>query len=333
MSKKRVFSGVQPSGQLTIGNYIGAVKNFEKLQEEYDCIYSVVDLHSITVPKVAKELRQHTYEILATYLASGLDPEKSILFVQSHVPAHVELSWVLSTISSFGQLNRMTQFKEKSQKAEEVTAGLFTYPILMAADILLYDTDYVPVGDDQRQHLEFTRELAQRFNHRYSPTFTVPEGLITKQEEGGRIYSLQDPTSKMSKSDENPNSSIFLTDEPNVIRNKIKRAVTDSKNEFSYNDEQLGLKNLIEIYSAFSGESIDEVVQRYKGVSYGPFKEDLGEVIVKELEPFQEKYFSLLEDKKSLDKIMIDGAEKAQYLARRTLSKVYRKVGFVQPKR
>ncbi|MDO5754867.1 MAG: tryptophan--tRNA ligase [Tissierellia bacterium] len=331
MDKKIVFSGVQPSGDLTIGNYIGAIKEFKKLQEEYNCIFSVVDMHSITVPQIPKNLRQRTYEILATYIASGIDPEKSVLFVQSHVPAHAELSWVLSTISYMGQLSRMTQYKEKSQRSDEnLNAGLFTYPVLMAADILLYQTDLVPVGEDQRQHLELARDLAERFNYRYSPTFVVPKGLIPK--ETGKIYSLKEPNKKMSKSDEDLNASILLKDDRDTIIRKIRKAVTDSKAEFRYCEEQKGLQNLINIHSAFSGESVEDIVGHYKNSPYSAFKEDLGFLVADALDPFRHRFDDLMKNKKELDEIMKTGADKASYLAHKTLRKVYRKIGFVQPK-
>lgn len=329
MDRKVVFSGVQPSGGLTIGNYIGAIRNWVGLQDEYDCYYCIVDSHAITVPQVPKDLRKNTLEVLAIYLASGMDPKKSTLFIQSHVPAHMELTWVLNSMTYMGQLNRMTQFKEKSRRAEEnLNAGLFTYPVLMAADILLYQTDLVPVGDDQKQHLELARDLAERFNNRYSPTFKVPEPLI--QEFGARIMNLQEPESKMSKSDEDENGYILILDKPEVIRRKVRRAVTDSIGEVKYNDEQLGIKNLMNIYSIFSGDTIEEIEARYEGEGYGKFKEDLGEVIVEGLAPIQERYYKLMEDKDYLEKVYREGAEKASYIARKTLSKVYRKVGFIK---
>lgn len=329
MERKVVFSGVQPSGGLTIGNYIGAIKNWISLQDEYDCYFSIVDLHAITVPQVPKNLRKNTLEVLAIYLASGLDPEKSTIFIQSHVPAHPELTWVLNSISYMGQLSRMTQFKEKSKKSEEnLNAGLFTYPVLMAADILLYQTDLVPVGEDQKQHLELTRDLAERFNNRYSPTFKVPEPLIKK--EGAKIMSLQDPGSKMSKSDENENGYILILEKPDDIRRKIKRAVTDSIGEVKYNNEQLGIKNLMNIYSVFTGESIEQIENKYEGVGYGKFKEDVAEVVVEGLSPVQEKYDDLMKNKDYLEKVYKEGAGKANYVATKTLRKVYRKVGFIQ---
>ncbi|NLJ98130.1 MAG: tryptophan--tRNA ligase [Tissierellia bacterium] len=329
MEKKVVFSGVQPSGGLTIGNYIGAIKNFVDLQEKYNCYYCIVDLHAITVPQIPKDLRKNTLEVLAIYLASGLDPEKCTLFIQSHVDAHVELTWVLNSISYMGQLNRMTQFKEKSKKSEEnLNAALFTYPVLMAADILLYQTEFVPVGEDQKQHLELARDLAERFNNRYSETFKIPEPLIQKF--GARIMSLQNPENKMSKSDENENSYILILDKPDVIRRKIKRAVTDSIGEVKYNDEQLGIKNLMNIYSVFSGDSIDVIENRYEGLGYGKFKEDVAEVVISGLAPIQKRYDDLMKNKDYLEKVYRQGAEKANYAAIKTLRKVYRKVGFIQ---
>ena len=329
MNKKVVLSGVQPSGSLTIGNYLGAIQNFSKLQEDYECIYAIADLHSITVPQVAKDLRRRTYEVLALYMACNVDPEKSTIFVQSHVPQHLELSWVLSSISYMGQLSRMTQFKDKAKKSEEnLNAALFTYPVLMAADILLYQTDFVPVGEDQRQHLELARDLAIRFNSKYSDTFKVPDNLIRK--ETGKIYSLKDPSVKMSKSSEDENSYILMLDDPKTIERKIKRAVTDSDANFCYSDDQPGLKNLINIYQAFSNESVEDIVKQYEGESYGSFKNDLAELIIESLRPIQEEYNRLINDKAYLEEVMAKGASKASYLANKTLRKVYRKVGFVQ---
>lgn len=328
MEKKVVFSGAQPSGSLTIGNYLGAIKNWVELQDEYDCYYSIVDLHAITIPQVPKDLRNNTLQQLALYIACGIDPEKSTLFIQSHVSAHAELAWVLNTISYMGQLSRMTQYKEKSKKSEEnLNAGLFTYPVLMAADILLYQTDLVPVGEDQKQHLELARDLAIRFNNRYSETFKVPEPLI--KEIGARIMSLQNPEAKMSKSDTDENGYILILDSKDAIRRKIKRAVTDSVGIVAYNDEQLGMKNLLNIYSIFSGEDIDTIVKRYEGKGYSEFKEDLAEVIIEGLAPVQEKYNELIKNKDYLEKIYKTGAEKAGYQAMKTLRKVYKKVGFV----
>lgn len=328
MDKKIVFSGVQPSGNLTIGNYIGAIKNFVDLQDECDCFYCIVDLHAITVPQVPKDLRRRTLEVLSLYMACGIDPEKSALFIQSHVPAHAELAWVLNTISYMGQLNRMTQYKEKSRKSEEnLNAGLFTYPVLMASDILLYQADYVPVGEDQKQHLELTRDLAERFNSRYSDTFVVPEPLI--KDFGAKIMSLQEPTSKMSKSDSDENAYILILDDKDAINRKIKRAVTDSEGIVAYRDEQPGLKNLLEIYSTFSKENVTDIVKKYEGKGYGQFKSDLAEVVIEGLSPIQERYEELMKNKDYLEKTYKEGAEKASYHAGKTLRKVYKKVGFI----
>lgn len=329
--KKVIFSGVQPSGKLTLGNYLGALRNFEKFQDEYDCYYSIVDLHAITVPQEAKNLRANTLEILAQYLACGLDPEKSTIFIQSHVSAHTELMWILNTMTYMGELSRMTQFKDKSQKSEaNLNAGLFTYPVLMASDILLYQTNLVPVGEDQKQHLELARDLASRFNNRYSPTFEIPEGYIPK--EVGRVMSLQEPTKKMSKSDSNENAFILLADDPDTIRRKIKRSVTDSEGVVRYCDEQPGIKNLIDIYTQLGNKTVEEVVSMYEGKGYGEFKEDLAEVIVKALNPIREKYLELLKDKAYLEKVYAMGAEKAEKQARKTLRKVYKKVGLIERK-
>lgn len=328
MNKKTVFSGVQPSGNLTIGNYIGAIRNWVNLQDDYDCYYCVVNQHAITVPQVPADLRKNTLDVLSLFMACGIDPEKSTLFIQSHVPDHTQLSWVLSCMTYMGQLNRMTQFKEKSRKSDEnLNAGLFTYPVLMAADILVYNADLVPVGDDQKQHLELARDLADRFNNRYSDTFTVPEPLILK--EGARIMSLQDPKSKMSKSDDNANGYILILDKPEDIRRKFKRAVTDSIGIVNYTDEQPGIKNLINIYTSFTDYSVEEVVEKYKDKGYGEFKSDLAEVVIKGLEPIQKRYDSIRKDKELLEKIYEDGAKKAQYKAMKMLRKVYKKVGFI----
>lgn len=327
--KKVVLSLVQPSGNLTIGNYLGAMKNFLDVQDKYECYFGVADLHSITVPQVPKDLRRRTKEVIALYLAIGLDPEKVTVFVQSHVEEHLKLYWVLNSISYMGQLSRMTQFKDKSQKSEEnLNAALFTYPTLMAADILLYNADYVPVGEDQRQHLELARDLAERFNHRYSETFTLPEGLINKST--SKIMSLKNPEVKMSKSDEDLNASIYMLDDPKVITKKIKGAVTDSCANFAYNDQQKGLKNLIDMYVAFTKESPEEIVERYKGTSYGKFKEDLADIIVAEMLPIQEKYNDYLKNTQLIDTILEQGKEKAQRKAGKMINKVYRKVGFYQ---
>lgn len=329
--KKIIFSGAQPSGKMTLGNYLGAIQNWTKLQDEYDCFYSVVDLHAITVPQEAKNLRANTMQLLAQYLACGLDPEKNTIFIQSHVSAHAELMWILNTMTYMGELSRMTQFKDKSQKSEaNLNAGLFTYPVLMAADILLYQTDLVPVGEDQKQHLELARDLATRFNNRYSHTFKIPEPYIPK--EVGRVMSLQEPTKKMSKSDENENAFILLADDADTIRRKIKRSVTDSLGVISYNDEQPGIKNLLEIYSKLGNKSIEELVAMYEGKGYGIFKEDVAEVIVESLRPIREQYNDLLNNKDYLEKVYAIGAEKAERQARKTLRKVYKKVGLIERK-
>lgn len=326
--RETVFSGVQPSGALTIGNYIGSIKNWVDLQDEYDCFYCIVDLHAITVPQEPKNLRKNTLDLLALYLASGIDPEKATVFIQSHVSAHTELTWVLDTISYMGQLSRMTQFKEKAQKNEaNLNAGLFTYPVLMASDILLYQADLVPVGEDQKQHLELARDLAERFNNRYSPTFKVPEPLIKSV--GAKIMSLQNPESKMSKSDTDDNGYILLLDKPDAIKRKIKRAVTDSVGEVRYRDEQPGVKNLMNIYSIFSGESTGEIEKKYEGKGYGKFKDDLAEVVVEGLRPIQEKYDDYMNNKDYLEKVYKEGAENAERVARKTVRKVYKKVGFI----
>lgn len=328
--KKVALSLVQPSGELTIGNYLGAIKNYTKLQDEYECYFAVADMHSITVPQVPRELRKRTKEVLATFLAVGLDPEKSTLFVQSHVVEHAQLQWVLNSISYMGQLSRMTQFKDKSKKSDEnLNSALFTYPVLMAADILLYQADVVPVGEDQRQHMELARDLAERFNSKYSETFTVPEGIIDTKVTG-KIMSLKDPSVKMSKSDEDENSYILLLDDEKAIRRKIKRAVTDSYGVINYSDNQPGIKNLINIYAGFSNEDISAIISRYEGKSYAEFKEDLADLLVEKLSIIQKKYYEIIQDKDYLNSIMKDGAMKAEKVARKTLSKVYRKVGFVE---
>lgn len=329
MEKKTVFSGVQPSGALTLGNYLGAIKNWVEIQDEYDGMFCVVDQHAITVPQEPKNLRKNTLEVLALYIACGLDPRKSTLFIQSHVSAHAELGWVLNTITSMGQLNRMTQYKEKSQKSEaNLNAALFTYPVLMAADILLYQTDVVPVGEDQKQHLELARDLAERFNTRYSETFKVPEPMIS--EFGARIMSLQEPTKKMSKSDSDVNSFILLLDDEATIKRKIKRAVTDSLGVVKYSDDQPGVKNLLTIYSKFTGMTIKDLEVKYDGLGYGDFKEDLAEVVADGLRPIREKALDLIENKDKLEKIYTEGAERAEKIARKTLRKVYKKIGFIE---
>lgn len=326
--KKVIFSGVKPTGEPTLGNYLGALKNWVALQDEYECYYCIVDLHAITVPQEPKDLRRRSLEILAQYIASGIEPEKNTLFFQSHVSAHAELAWVLNCISYMGQLGRMTQYKEKSQKGEEnLNAGLFTYPVLMAADILLYQADLVPVGEDQKQHLELARDLAIRFNNKYSETFKVPDIYMSKF--GSRIMGLQDPLSKMSKSGDDDNDYILLIENNDATVRKIKRAVTDSIGVVKYTDEQPGIKNLITIYSKLSGENIEEIENKYEGQGYGIFKSDLAEVVVEGLKPVREKYADLMKNKDYLEKIYTDGAKQAEYVANKTLRKVYKKVGFI----
>ncbi|MFO7173375.1 MAG: tryptophan--tRNA ligase [Bacillota bacterium] len=328
---KRVLSGIQPSGVLTIGNYIGAMRQFVALQHEADCFFCIVDLHALTVPQDPEALHRQTLDLAALYLAVGLDPKKVTLFVQSHVPAHAELGWLLQCVAYFGEMSRMTQFKEKSAGKESVTVGLFTYPALMAADILLYQADLVPVGEDQKQHVELTRDLAQRFNHRFGETFRVPEPLIPKV--GARIMSLDDPTKKMSKSNPNPNSYISLLDPPEVIQRKIRRAVTDSEAEVRYDPERkLAVSNLMEIYSQLAGISLEEVAERYRGKGYGVFKQDLAEVVVSALAPIQERYRELRESPELL-RILDEGAEKAAAVAEATLRTVKERMGLVLPGR
>ncbi len=330
MEKKVMFSAVQPSGIPTIGNYIGAIKNWVQFQDEYDCIYSLADLHTLTVKQVPAELRARSYELLALYLACGLDPEKSVIFAQSHVSQHAELTWVLNTLTYPGELARMTQFKDKSaHHAENVNMGLMDYPVLMASDILLYGTDFVPIGADQKQHLEITRDLAIRFNNRYSPTFVVPEPLIPKM--GARIMSLQDPTKKMSKSDENPNAYISMTDTHDDIIRKFKRAVTDSDSKVKYDVENKpGISNLLTIYSVFTGKTIEEAEREFEGKGYGDFKLAVGQAVSNVLGPINERKNALLKDKAYLNKVLSEGKQKAEYLARKTLNKVYKKIGLIQ---
>lgn len=329
-NKKVIFSGMQPSGSLTLGNYLGALKNWVKLQSEYDSYYCVVDMHAITVPKEPKDLRKNTLEVLANYIAAGIDPEQVTLFIQSHVPAHAELSWILNCFTYYGELGRMTQFKDKSKKLDHnaITAGLYTYPVLMAADILLYQTDLVPVGEDQRQHLEITRDIAMRFNNRFSETFKVPEPFIEKVG-AAKIMSLQEPLSKMSKSDSNENAYILLSDDADTIRRKFKRSVTDSEGIVRYSDEQPGIKNLINIYSKITKQTNDEIVANYEGKGYAQFKDDVAEIVINEFKPIQDKIDYLLKNKDYLEKIYQNGAEKAEATARKTLRKVSKKIGFL----
>lgn len=326
--RKVIFSGIKPSGDLTLGNYIGAIKNWVKLQDEYDCFFCVVDLHAITVRQEPKNLRERTMEVLATYIACGIDPEKNTLFIQSHVSTHSEAAWLLNCFTYMGELGRMTQFKDKSAKyGDSISAGLFNYPVLMAADILLYNADLVPVGKDQKQHLELTRDIAERFNNVYSPTFVIPEPYIAKT--GEKIMDLQDPTKKMSKSEENPNGYILILDPPEVIRKKISRAVTDSLGAVKYNDEQLGVKNLINILSSLTNETIEAIEKKYDGMGYAQFKADVAEAIIAELSPVQEKVKDLLGDKAYLESIYKAGSEKAYYISMKTLRKMQKKIGLV----
>ena len=326
--KKTIFSGVQPSGNLTIGNYLGAIKNWTDLQNDYNCIYCVVDMHAITVRQVPADLRRRTYETLAVYIAAGLDPEKNTLFVQSHVPAHTTLSWDLGCFTMFGELSRMTQFKDKSQRnADNINAGLFTYPVLMAADILLYQTDLVPVGSDQKQHLELARDIAVRFNNTYSDTFIVPEGYIPKT--GMRIMSLAEPTKKMSKSDANPNASVAILDSKDDIIRKFKRAVTDSDTVVKYADGKDGINNLMNIYSCFTGKTAEEIEREFEGKGYGDFKLAVGETVADSLAPIRKKFDELMQDKKYLETVMKNGAESASRIAYKTIAKVHRKLGYV----
>lgn len=326
--KDRIFSGIQPSGSLTIGNYLGALSNFTKQQEKYDCFYCIVDMHALTAGVDKEALRHNSLEVLSLYLASGLDPEKSAIFFQSHVPAHAELQWVLNAITPLGQLNRMTQFKAKAEKhADNLYAGLLNYPILMAADIILYDAKYVPVGNDQKQHLELTRDLVEKFNFMYGDTFVMPEMLSTST--GSRIMSLQDPTKKMSKSDDDKFAFISMLDDDKAIEKKLKRAVTDSLNNFDYNDEQLGLRNLIEIYTSFSGDSIEDVVNRYSNKGYGLFKKDLIEIVIDGLAPIKKEFERYISDRGELERIYKDGANRAKEVANKKIDEVYEKIGFI----
>ena len=323
------YSGVQPSGNLTIGNYLGAIKNFPIYSEQYKCFYCVVDQHAITVRQVPAELRRRTYETIALYIACGLDPEKNTLYVQSHVPAHTEMAWMLNCFTMFGELSRMTHFKDKSQKhADNVNAGLFTYPVLMAADILLYQTNVVPIGADQKQHLELARNIVDRFNQLYPDTFTMPEPIIAKS--GAKIMSLAEPTQKMSKSDENENAVVRILDTPDAIMRKFKRAVTDSDSEIRFDPENKpGVSNLLTIYSCFSGKTIEEAEREFDGKGYGDFKTAVGQVCCDKLIPVQQEYQRILADKAYLEEVMKKGADEASYYARKTLSKVRRKLGFV----
>lgn len=330
--KKVVFSGIQPSGILTLGNYLGSLRNFSAFSEDYRCYYCVVNEHAITVRQTPADLRKRTYNMIALYIACGLDPEKNVIFVQSQVPAHAELGWILDCNAMFGELSRMTQFKDKSAKhADNINAGLFTYPALMAADILLYQTELVPVGQDQKQHIELTRTIAQRFNSVYGETFVIPEGYIKK--DGAKVMSLADPTKKMSKSDPNENAIIRILDSRDVIIRKFKRAVTDSDNEIRCGDGKDGICNLISIYSAITGKSEEEVEKEFSGKGYGDFKLAVGETVADALDPVQKEYEKLSNDKAYIESVMDSGAREASYAASRTMSKVHRKIGFPEKNR
>ncbi len=334
MSKKVIFSGIQPSGELSIGNYIGSLRNWMKLQDEYDCVYCVVNEHAITVRQDPKLLETRSLDVLSIFMAAGIDPEKCVLFLQSHVPAHCQLAWVLNCYTQFGELSRMTQFKDKSARYGQgnVTAGLYDYPVLMAADILLYQAQLVPVGDDQKQHIEITRDIAERFNALYGDTFVLPEGYFPKA--GARIMSLQDPGKKMSKSDDNPNNVIRLLEDPKSILKKLKRAVTDSDNPpvIAYDwDKKPGVSNLLELMSASTGQSVEDLVEHFKGQMYGTFKTEVAEAVVAMVEPIQKRYAELRSDEGYLREVLKHGAQKAAERAQKTLDDVYKKVGFLLP--
>ena len=326
--KKIIFSGVQPSGTLTLGNYLGALKNWAELQEDYRCYYCVVDMHAITVRQDPAELRRRTLDVAALYMAAGIDPKKSVIYVQSHVPQHAELGWVLNCFTYLGELSRMTQYKDKAAKHQDnLNSGLFTYPVLMAADILLYQADLVPVGSDQKQHVELTRDLAIRFNNLYGDVFTVPEPYIGKA--GARIMSLQEPTSKMSKSDPNPNGYISILDDADTIRRKVKRAVTDSDGKIRLSPDKPGVSNLLAIYAACRGVTPEQVEAEFAGMGYGALKDGVSEAVIAELAPLQEKYRAIRGDKGYLEGILRENAEIASRAATKTLRKVHKKVGFL----
>ena len=329
MTQKRLLSGIQPTGQLMIGNYIGAMKHWVEMQATHECLYALVDLHAITVKQDPKEFRAKCYDMLSMYLACGIDPEKSALFLQSHVPAHSQLAWVLNCFSSMGELSRMTQYKDKSQRhSSNINVGLFSYPVLQAADILLYNTDIVPVGSDQKQHLELTRDIAMRFNHQYSNVFTIPEPYIATS--GARIMSLQDPSKKMSKSDENTNSFIALLDNADVIRKKFKRAVTDSDTEIRFDAENKpGVSNLLTLQSCITGQSIDTIEKSYAGEGYGRLKTGVAEAVIEHITPIQERYQAIRHDTDLLSRVLSQGAEKAASIATPMMQKIYDIIGFI----
>lgn len=327
--KKILYSGMQATGTLTLGNYLGALKNWVTLNEEYECLYGVMDLHSLTVRQVPADFRKNARSLYALYVAAGLDPEKNCIYYQSHVSGHAELSWILGCFTYMGELNRMTQFKDKASKhADNINAGLYTYPVLMAADILLYQSDVVPVGVDQKQHLEITRDIAQRFNSVYGDVFTIPEAYIPKA--GAKIMSLQEPEKKMSKSDENVNATIYLLDDKDSIIRKFKRAVTDSDTVVRYAQEKPGISNLMDIYGCVTGKSYEEIEREFDGKGYGDFKLAVGEAVADELAPLQSRYQELMKDKTYLDSMIKMNDEKAQYYATKTLRKVQKKVGLTE---
>lgn len=328
--KKTIFSGIQPTGIFTLGNYLGAIRNWGRLQDDYRCIYSVVNLHAITVRQDPETLRKNTVSAYALLLACGIDVDKSIAFIQSHGPSHAELAWVLNCYTQFGELSRMTQFKDKSAKyADNINAGLFTYPSLMAADILLYQADLVPIGADQKQHLELSRDIAGRFNGVYGQTFVVPDGYIPKAEEGSRVMSLQDPLKKMSKSDPNPKGFISVLDEPALIVKKFRSAITDSDAEVRFGEGKEGINNLMVIYSTITDKGLPEIEQEFSGKGYGDFKTAVGEAVAAELAPIQERYRKLMDDPSYLEQCYHGGAERASEIAQKTLKDVYNKVGFI----
>jgi len=329
-NKKKIFSGVQPSGNLTLGNYLGALRNFGLLQDDFDCLYCVVDMHSITVRQDPELLRERSYAVLALYLACGLDPDKNVLFLQSQVSGHAELGWALNCYTYMGELNRMTQFKDKSQKhADNINGGLYTYPVLMAADILLYNADMVPIGQDQKQHLELARNVAERFNKIYGDTFVIPEPFIPKT--GARVMSLQDPTKKMSKSDDNVNNFILITEGKDKIIKKFKKAVTDSGSEIVYDEENKpGISNLMKIYASITSKSVEEVQKEFEGSRYGDFKMAVGNTVADTLEPIRIRYEELMQDKAYLDSVFKKGAERAKSMSEPMIDEVYRKIGFLR---
>lgn len=326
--KKRILSMYQCTGTFHLGNYLGAIKNHVAFQDDYECVYALADLHAITVRQEPAQLRRYTLQAYAHLLAMGIDLSKTVLFIQSQVPEHAQLAWVLNCYTQFGELSRMTQFKDKSAKhADNINAGLFTYPCLMAADILLYQADFVPVGADQKQHVELARNIAERFNGIYSPTFTVPEPIIP--EHGARVMSLQDPTTKMSKSDGNGNGIILVTDTPDEIVKKFKRAVTDSESQVRFAPEKPGVNNLMEIYSAITGKTMEEIEREFDGRGYGDFKPAVAEAVIEELRPVQARFAELMNDQAYLEQCYRENAEKAHYMAQKTLRKVMKKVGYI----